>query len=458
MNIPHPETHVVGAAVYYGTRAADKLLAIISTPDVFTYPKAQQIFQAIQALRERNQPVDMITVAREMETKTVTNTDAFLILAEIVSQIGTAANFEFHCAYIIDQYTKRRSGEVADMMKVSAKDRTLSGSDIVDKAITEIENATNVMRAAFPETLAARLQAQLQLIETRAKEKSVVIGLRSSLSQLDDTTRGFRPKQYVVLAGRPAMGKTSLGLQIIHHTAKQNLPCLFISQDQSEGEILNKLFALETGQETNAIDRGINLDWDAMNAATARLTGYKLDIQSNTLSVQQIKAYARRWNVNNPGHGMILVDFIQRIPVSGLRDDAETVRVSMVSKALKDLARETGKTVLALSQITRESAKRPDPTPTLTDLAQSGAIEADADIVIFMHRPWYYLTGEEKQLKESEAGITQIIVAKNKVGGYGFFECHFDMKRSHIADRVQISQPPAHKKAFYESPDVRAPF
>jgi replicative DNA helicase len=256
-------------------------------------------------------------------------------------------------------------------------------------------------------------------IEAASKNNGYVTGIATGFTDLDYRTAGMQPSDLVLIAARPSMGKTAFVLNIAQHVAfKLNLPVAIFSLEMSKEQLINRMFSLESSVDAQKLRTGQlnDQDWERLIESAGTIGRSKLVIDDTPgITVSELRSKCRKLKLEH-GLSMVIIDYLQLMSGSGRSTDSRQQEISDISRSLKAIARELGVPVLALSQLSRAVEQRPDHRPMLSDLRESGAIEQDADVVMFIYRDDYYNHDSVKK------GVSEIIVAKQRNGPIGTVE------------------------------------
>jgi replicative DNA helicase len=374
------------------------------------------IYAAIQDLYERNDPVDALTVTEHLrglgKLEEVGGPDVINSLAATTPVPGNAG----HYAQIVKQNSMlRRLLGAAQRIQQSVQAREGEPQDLVEQAEVLLFNVSRAERAGDFSSLEAILGVELDKLDKLASGETEMTGTPSGFKKLDEITGGFQPGNLVVLAARPAMGKSSLVCNIAENVAwKAKRPVAFFSLEMSETELAHRFIASRARIPSDRLRKGnIQKDWNKVLKACNELAEAPLFIDdSSDLSMLDLRAKCRRLHSQQGGLGLVIVDYIQLMR----SDDPRAGRVEQVgqmSRGLKILARELEVPVIGISQLSRAPEQRPEKVPILSDLRESGSIEQDADIVSFIYRDEYYNHESERQ------GEADLIIAKHRNGPIG---------------------------------------
>lgn len=402
--------------------AVDRAMELLGEED-FYHPAHRHIFRAISDLRDQGHAPDVLAVREELRRREVLDAsggDEYL--ARIVEIVPTAANLPYHARLVLDAAVKRRL--------------ITAGTEIVGEAYASAEDADHLLNRAEEKMfrLGERrykraftpinqlLQGAVMQLESLSARKESITGAPSGFKDLDDLTAGFQLSDLVIVAGRPSMGKTSFALNIAAHAAiVEDLPVAIFSLEMSMEQLVQRLISTEAlvSLKTLRTGQASSEQWKNVADACDRLRRAAIYIDdSSMLSALEMRAKARRLKQQRD-IGLVVVDYLQLME-SGTRVESRQQEITEISRSLKALAKELNIPVIALSQLSRAPEHRGDARPKLADLRESGSIEQDADLVVFLYRDDYY-NPESSEKK----GIAEIIVGKNRNGPTGPVELAF---------------------------------
>ncbi len=410
------EESVLGAMMV-SRGAVDAVLDVRLEPDDFYRPRHRMIHEAIRQLDTRGEAIDALTVSELLRTEgrleEVGGSDVIASLASSTPVPGNAG----HYAQIVRQNALlRRLLTASQQIQASIHGREAEPRDLVEQAERLLFNVARDDQASEFSALADVLVHETERLEKLASGESDMTGTPSGYRTLDEMTGGFQPGNLIILAARPAMGKSSLVCNIAENVAwKAKKPVAFFSLEMSETELAHRFIASRARISSDRLRKGqVTKEWNKVLRACNELSEAPLWIDdSSDLSLMDLRAKARRLQASSGGElGLIIVDYIQLMRP----DDTRAQRVEQVgqmSRGLKVLARELEVPVIALSQLSRAPEQRPDKVPMLSDLRDSGSIEQDADIVTFIYRDDYY---DDQSDRPGEADL---IIAKHRNGPVG---------------------------------------
>ena len=391
-------------------------------PEDFYQDVHRVIFTSISDLFNRGDAVDLVTLAEDLARRS--SLDAVggaSYLTTLANVVPTAANIE-HYAHIVEEKATLRALINASshiLAKGYQPDQEIAA--ILDEAERSIFDISQRRQSRGYLLLREVLDKALDHIEYLYAHKGEVTGVPTGFKDLDDLTSGLQPSDLFILAARPSMGKTQLGLNLVRFAAlEKGIPSAIFSLEMSKEQLAMRLLAAEGSIDSQRLRTGHLTDehWQRLTAALARLSEAPILIDDTpAISLMEMRARARRMKSEH-GLGLIMVDYLQLMTAPGNRENRQQ-EISEISRSLKALARELKVPVLALSQLSRSVESRTDKRPLLSDLRESGSIEQDADVVAFIYRDDYYNRESEKP------NITEVILAKQRNGPVGVVELVF---------------------------------
>jgi replicative DNA helicase len=392
------------------------------TEDDFYRTAHRKIFQAMLELDERDQVIDQITLGEHLTGKgELAPVGGASYLAELISMVPTSANIRYHCRIVRDKALLRGLITHSTEIVTSAYDGMAPVEDLLDSAERSIFSLAQGRLGRSFARVAEVIDPSLDLIDRLYSGKAGITGIPTGFYDLDELTAGFQPSDLVVIAGRPSMGKTSLALSIAQHAAVRNGKNVGIfSLEMSKEQLVLRMLSAEAHLDSHALRTG-RLDresWRRLCEAAEKLRTSLIFIDdSGAVTVQQMRGKARRLKKES-GLDLLVVDYLQLMQG---RSDAESRQqeISDISRSLKALAKELQIPLVALSQLSRAVESRKPPIPVLADLRESGAIEQDADVVIFIYREDAYDPNSEKK------GIADILLRKHRNGPTGEVQLFF---------------------------------
>ncbi len=411
------EQSVLGAMII-DKEAINSALEIIK-PEDFYKEANREIFETMIVLFNKNEPVDLITLSEELKRRgTLDNIGGVTYLANLSSSIATTANIKYYCKIVQEKSILRRLIKSSDDIMGKAFEDTEEVSAIIELAERNIFDITQGSHREGFSPISEVLLNSFAQIEERAANKGRLTGLETGFIDLDNKLSGLQKSDLILLAARPSMGKTALGINIATHSAlKSNAKVAIFSLEMSKEQLVQRVISATSHVDLQKIISG-NLgddEWMKVVDSMGPLSQMNIFIDDTAgISLMEMKAKCRRLKIEK-GLDLILVDYLQLMQLEG-RQESRQQEISAISRGLKALAKEMECPVIALSQLSRAPELRSDHRPILSDLRESGAIEQDADVVLFLYRDEYY--NKETELKN----IGELIIAKHRNGPTGSIE------------------------------------
>ncbi len=376
------------------------------------------IFEAIVEIYNEGKPVDLVTLQSRLKEKDVpAEISSLEFVRDLVAAVPTSANVKYY-AEIVSQKAMLRNliklNEEIENMCYLGKEPMEAVLETTEKKVFELVQKRNT--GDFVPIKQVVINA-LDKIEVASKTSGNVTGIPTGFLDLDYKTAGFQPSDLILVAARPSMGKTAFVLNIAQHVAfKANKSVAIFSLEMSKEQLVNRLFSLEAQVDAQSLRTG-NLkdaDWDKLVESAGVIGSSKLIIDDTPgISISELRSKCRKYKLEH-GLDMIIIDYLQLMTGRvGSKTESRQQEISEISRALKGIARELNVPVVALSQLSRAVEQRPDHRPMLSDLRESGAIEQDADVVMFIYRDDYY--NKDTELKN----VAEIIIAKQRNGAIG---------------------------------------
>ncbi|MFN2463136.1 MAG: replicative DNA helicase [Candidatus Dormibacteria bacterium] len=407
------EAAVLGACLV-SAEAMERVSDILK-PESFYQARHGHIFRAAMELASRTNPVDIITVRDQLlKLGLLDAAGGSEYLMALESGAGIAANVEAHAQVIEEAAVRRGMLQTAVRIHDLASNVSIDVQTALGQAEEQIFRLSNQRTTEEAEPLSALLNQQWDAIEKRHEDPTFATGVPSGFYQLDEMTGGFQKSQLVILAARPSVGKTSLALNISQHVAvKEQMPVAVFSLEMSRYDLTQRLLCAEAGVDSKLVRTGklSDGDWSKIANAMGTLSEGQIYIDDRaSLSILELRARARRLKARHEIK-LVVIDYLQLMYGSG-RPENRNQEVSEISRGLKALARELECPVIALSQLSRAPEQRGDRRPQLSDLRESGSIEQDADLVMFLYR-------EGLHNEEVKRNKTELLVAKHRNGPIG---------------------------------------
>ncbi|MGL5278759.1 MAG: replicative DNA helicase [Cetobacterium sp.] len=399
-----------------------EVIEIITSSDF--YKMAHKIiFEVMQEVYGSGESIDPIIVMDRLKRK-----DKFddiggeAIFYEIIEEVPTAANILTYARIIKEKATLRKLGDIGTKIVEMTYEGYEDVDTILDKAEGMIFKVAESKESKDIVSLKEVVTNEFERLEQLLQNKGVTTGISSGFKHFDEMTSGFHPSDLVVLAARPSMGKTAFALNLALNAAmKADKGVLVFSLEMSSSQLLQRLLAIEAGIGLQKIRNGFlgEDDWGKLGIASGKLANAEINIADvPNVNVLEIRSIARRLKAAGK-LDMILIDYLQLIKGTSGKSDNRQQEISDISRSLKGIARELDIPIIALSQLSRAPEQRADRRPMLSDLRESGAIEQDADMVVFLYRDDYY--NDESEQK----GITEVIIGKQRNGPVGTVNLKF---------------------------------
>ncbi|MGZ5287585.1 MAG: replicative DNA helicase [Flavisolibacter sp.] len=417
------EEAVLGA-VMLEKGAFDAVVEILR-PEAFYVDSHQRIYRAMQGLANKSQPIDILTVVEELRTREELDlVGGPYYVTKLTNSVVSSANIEAHSRIVLQKFIQRELIRISGEIISDAYEDSTDVFDLLDQAESKIYEVTSTHLRNNYETIDSVLVKTIQRIEDLRHKNEDITGVPSGFPSLDRVTYGWQSTDLIILAARPSVGKTAFALNLARNAAlhpTKPTPVAFFSLEMSAGQLVQRILSAESEIWLEKISRG-KMEEHEMKQLYARgiqrLSQAPLFIDDTpALNIFELRAKCRRLkNANNIG--MIIIDYLQLMSGTGEnRNGNREQEISNISRSLKGLAKELQVPIIALSQLSREVEKRKDGNkmPQLSDLRESGAIEQDADMVMFLYRPEYYdITQDE--MGDSNRGETHIRIAKHRNG------------------------------------------
>jgi len=438
----------------------------ILRPESFYRIEHQKIYEAIIALFGENQPVDILTVTSWLKKEGQLDlVGGPYFVSQLTDRVASSANAEFHARIIAQKFIQRELIRVSGDIYHEAFEDTTDVLDLLDKAEGNLfAVAEGNLRKSY-DSMSILVKKALEQVEEAASKDGGITGVPTGFTELDKMTNGWQPADLLIIAARPAMGKTALVLSMARNIAVDfKRPIAFFSLEMASVQLVNRLISSESGIPGEKLKKGQldKRDWEHMHASLKQLGEAPLFIDDTAaLSVFELRAKCRRLKAQH-NIQMIVIDYLQLMTAGGNQKGGNREQeISTISRSLKALAKELEVPVIALSQLsraveTRGGTKR----PMLSDLRESGAIEQDADMVMFLYRPEYYGIEISEETNLPTEGLTELIVAKHRSGATGTIPLRFintlakftnyDDPEFSIAGGTSTMQP----SAEFDSPNV----
>jgi replicative DNA helicase len=406
-------------------------------PDYFYLEKHAMVYEAMLACYNRREPPDLATVAAELRRQERLDlVGGIAFLAEIVAEVPTAVHIEYYARAVESSAVRRRLIEAGGKIAAIGYDQTDDLESTLDKAEAELFNVSQRRSTQDFVPIGQIVNQLFTQIESLQERRGEVAGVATGYTDLDALTGGLQPSDLIILAARPSVGKTSLALSLAYNVALVgNHTVGVFSLEMSRDQLVQRILAMHTGIDMQRLRTG-NLRGDELNLAfegMGVLSELPIYIEDTPgLSITEVRSKARRL-ASETGVNLLMIDYLQLM--SGRRSDNRVQEVSEISRGLKALAREINVPVIALSQLSRAVEGRQSHVPMLSDLRESGSIEQDADIVMFIYREELYDRETDKK------GIAEIHIAKHRNGPLGVIPLRFEARTTQFQNLERYRAP-----------------
>ena len=423
------EDAVLGALML--ERDAYAIVCDLLRPESFYDPGNQKIYAAINKLGVMQQPIDMLTVTQQLRADgALDDVGGPVRISELTSNVASAAHIEYHARIVAQKFLARRLISFCSEIEKKSFDESYDIDDLLQEAEGKLfEISQGNLKKDFTQ-IDPVINSAMEQIEAAGKRESGLSGLQTGFHNLDKLTSGWQNSDLIIIAARPAMGKTAFVLSMAKNMAVDyNTPVAIFSLEMSNLQLVNRLISNVCEIEGEKIKSGrlSRQEWEQLNSRVRSLFSAPLYVDdSPSLSILELRTKARRL-VKEHGVKIIIIDYLQLMNATGMKFGSREQEVSMISRSLKQLAKELNIPVIALSQLSRKVEERNDGNkrPQLSDLRESGAIEQDADIVCFIHRPEYYTRSTTDAENRDIRGMAEFIVAKHRSGSVDDIEMTF---------------------------------
>jgi len=419
------------------------------------------IFRAISDLRDRNEPVDIITLSEELKSRGEFDAvGGSYYLAELSTAFSSQESIVFSANKVLENWIKRDMILLTYSLNEQCYDPTMNTESLLDKAQQEILEVTNYLQKKNYTHIKDEVRDTMEYVESiheRHEKGATVFGVPSGYDELDALTGGFQKSELIIIAGRPSHGKTALALNFARNAAVEHGKNIGIfSIEMSNRELALRFICLESKVDISKLKTGRlpESDWAKIAKQTPRLMSSKINVvidDSSPLSLLELRSKARRMKALQ-NIDMIMVDYLQLMEVSNKGNLDRHLEIAYITRGLKQLSKELDIPVVALSQLSRKVEERAgkEKRPQLSDLRESGAIEQDADVVIFINRPEVYISKDDPKFHEVQ-GLAEVIVGKQRNGPIGEAKLTFIHNYAMFTNRARDAEP-----SYYAPQD--APF
>ncbi len=404
-------------------------------PDMFYSDANKKLFEAIKRCYDKKIPIDITTIKEELDKKKdLSAIGGIDYISEVIDSVATAANLDYYIKIVKDKAVIRNLIETATDIVTNAYEEDEDLTHILDEAEKKILNVVKERQTSDFIHIKDAIAVAQENLERLSQNKGDITGIPTGFYDLDKVTSGLHAGEMIIIAARPGMGKTAFALNIATYAAQNTKQAVAIFNLEMPAEQLVNRMRSAVGQIDSSKIRTGNMsheDWKRINEANSQLAETNIQIVDDAgITAAEIKAKCRNLANKEEGLGLVIIDYLQLVTSGGKRPESRQQEVSDISRALKTMAMELKVPVIALAQLSRNAEKRENNQPMLSDLRESGSIEQDADMVLFINRNDYYKAKE--QLDASKNVVADIIIAKHRKGSTGKFQLLFELNMSNF--------------------------
>lgn len=430
------EMNILGIA-FLDKNALNKMCEELNR-EVFFDDKNMIIFDTLFEMNKNNIPIDIMTLKDELDKKKkLKAVGGIEYITEVVDSVVTAANLDYYIQIIKENAVRRNLiGTATEIITESYKEENVT--TLLDNAEKNILNTIKSRQTSEFVPIHEVLRKAQENLELLAKNKKSITGLPTGFYDLDKVTAGLHGGELIIMAARPGMGKTSLALNIASNASSNTEKAVAVFNLEMSAEMLVNRMISAVGQidsyklQTGQLQHN---DWKRYNEALSQLAETNMYIEDTAgITVSEIRAKCRRLASMEKGLGLVVIDYLQLVTTGNRRIESRQVEVSEISRSLKTMALELNVPVIALAQLSRSAEKRENAQPMLADLRESGSLEQDADLVLFINRKDYYEAKSEK--KESVVPV-ELIIAKHRKGSTGVINLLFELSMSNFRNYMK---------------------
>ncbi len=441
--MPHnleAEMSVLGVA-FLNTISIEKIIENINE-DMFFSDANKKIFNALVSLYKSNTPIDITTVKNELDKqKNLTSVGGIDYLTEVIDSVVTSANLDYYIDIVKEKAIRRSLINTATDIITNTYNEEENLNKLLDTSERKFLDVIRTRDVSFFKSIGEVLQQAHENLELIAQNKNVVTGLSTGFIDLDKATAGLHDGELIIIAARPGMGKTAFALNLACNAAVTTKKAIAIfNLEMSAEQLVNRMISSVGQIEGDKLKTGMlnNNDWKRYNEAMSELATTNIYIEDNaSVTAPEIKAKCRRLATKPEGLGLVIIDYLQLVTTGG-RVESRQVEVSEISRAFKTMAMELKVPVIALAQLSRNAERRESNQPRLADLRESGSIEQDADLVLFINRQDYF---ENKTADNKQTIVpTDVIIAKHRRGSTGLFQLLFELDKSCFKNYTKVSE------------------
>lgn len=432
------EMSVLGCS-FLDKYALEKIMENVDA-SMFYSEANKKIFLSLQELYKSRTPIDITTVKNELDKqKNLQAVGGIEYISEVIDSVATVANLDYYLKIVKEKALRRKLIDTATEIISDTYEEDGNITALFDTAEKNILNVIKARQTSEFRPISDVLRTAQEQLENMAKNKSAITGLPTGFYDLDKTTAGLHEGELIIIAARPGMGKTAFALNVATNAAFQTDKAIAIfNLEMSAEQLVNRMISSVGQIEGEKLKTGImnNNDWKKYNEAISQLGDTNIYIEDNAgITAPEIKAKCRRLANSEKGLGLVVIDYLQLVTTGG-RTESRQVEVSDISRSFKTLAMELKVPVIALAQLSRNAERSETKQPRLADLRESGSIEQDADIVLFINRADYY---EAKTDNKVNIVPAELIIAKHRKGSTGLINLLFELDKSSFKNYLKVS-------------------
>lgn len=416
----------------------DAIDRISLKPEMFYKDVHQKIFSTCQKLSLKNDPIDLLTVTEQLRNDGhLEEVGGPFYVSSLTNKVASASNIEYHAMIISDKWIKREMIRIASEIQQQAYDDTIDTFDVFDSFYSQLDAINNeVFDSEEQKSFYELLKEAANDLERREKlaKQNRIIGIPTPIFKLTKWTNGWQPQQLIILAGRPGMGKTAIAISSLTAAAAAGYKPALFSLEMSDLSLVNRMIVGKSGISSDNFRSGRieSSDWVSVTNAISAMADYNILIDDKPKSINKIRSKVK--TLHRKGLcNMVVLDYIQLSWDEVSKNSIREQEISQISRKLKLMAKELNIPVIALSQLNRAVENRPGKRPQLSDLRESGAIEQDADLVIFIHRPEKYGILEDEE-GNNMRGVIELIIEKQREGQIGTIKARCNESLTSIYD------------------------
>ena len=434
------EMSVLGVA-FLNDYAMEKIVEEVDS-EMFFIEANRYIFEALKSLYQSSTPIDITTVKNELDKQKKLNAIGGIeYLSDVIDSVATTANLDYYIQIVKEKATRRKLIDTATNIITETYEEEKDLTLLLDQAEKNILNVVKTRKTSELIPIGTALRQAQENLENLAKNKSAITGLTTGFYDLDKATTGLHEGELIIVAARPGMGKTAFILNLACNAAFSTDKAVAIfNLEMSAEQLVNRMISSVGQIESDKLKTGMlgHNDWKRYNEALSELADTHIFIEDNAgITAPEIRAKCRRLAASETGLALIIIDYLQLVTTGG-RTESRQVEVSEISRSLKTMAMELKVPVIAVAQLSRSAERRESNQPRLADLRESGSIEQDADMVLFLNRQDYY----ENKTADNHQNIvpTDLIIAKHRRGETGLFQLLFELDKSSFKNYLKTEE------------------